>query len=63
MSAGLWVLVGLVVFLICGFGFILKRVQLARKQEARADWSKVREWQDDDDDDWGKPPSGGGSTS
>ena len=57
MSAAAWVLIGLGVFLVCGFGFILKRVRLAREQEARADWSKVREWQDDDDDDWGQPPS------
>ncbi|MEC9407304.1 MAG: hypothetical protein ABF271_12925 [Abyssibacter sp.] len=58
MSVATWVLVGLGVFLVCGFGFILKRVRMARAQEARADWSKVREWKDDDDDDWGKPPSG-----
>ena len=57
MSAAAWVLIGLGVFLVRGFGFILKRVRLAREQEARADWSKVREWQDDEDDDWGQPPS------
>ncbi|WP_348674677.1 hypothetical protein [uncultured Abyssibacter sp.] len=55
MSAGLWVLIGLVVFVICGYGFVLKRLREAKAQEARADWTKVRQW--DDDDDWGEPPA------
>ncbi|MCK5860610.1 hypothetical protein [Abyssibacter sp.] len=60
MSVALWVLIGLVVFVICGYGFVRKRLQLAKQQEARADWSKVREW-DDDDDDWGKKPPDDGA--
>ena len=33
----------------------LKRLREAKAQEARADWTKVRQW--DDDDDWGEPPA------
>lgn len=58
MSAVAWAFVGLGVFAVCLVGFIVKRMQLAKRQEARADWSRVQTWDaDDDDDDWGQPPA------
>ena len=56
----IWVLLGLAVFLVCGFGYILKRSREAEAQERRADWSRVRQWDDDNDDDWGQPPGASG---
>lgn len=41
---------------VCGALFVRQQNRKARRQEQRADWSKVREWEDDEeDDDWSKP--------
>ena len=43
---------------VCGALFVRQQNRKARKQEQRAAWSKVKEWEDEDDedDDWGKSP-------
>ena len=43
---------------VCGALFVRQQNRKARKQEQRADWSKVKQWDDEedaDDDEWGKP--------
>lgn len=58
MSVVAWILVGLAVFAICLLGFIIKRMRQADYLQRRADWSKVKPWDDEeDDDDWGQPPA------
>ena len=38
---------------VCGALFVRQQNRKARRQAQRADWSKVKEWEDDDeDDDW-----------